>query len=109
VWPGAASAFISSLTFWPASGLIFSVGLIEHFDPPGASQFPYPTWLYRATRELQHFGHSRQFLAQFGECRPYIHSGYTPLCMRRNREEAEAESLPRRKVLARRQALNAAG
>lgn len=31
-------------------GLIFSVGLIEHFDPPGASQFPYPTWLYRATR-----------------------------------------------------------
>ncbi|MCZ2146923.1 MAG: hypothetical protein LC126_04010 [Bryobacterales bacterium] len=59
--------------------------------------------------EFQHFGHSRQFLAQFGECRPYIHSGYTPLCMRRNREEAEAESLPRRKVLARRQALNAAG
>jgi glycosyltransferase involved in cell wall biosynthesis len=48
--------------------LIFSVGLIEHFDPPGTSQvtaahfdntrpggwvlisFPYPTWLYRATR-----------------------------------------------------------
>lgn len=48
--------------------LIFSVGLIEHFDPSGTSQvaaahfdnarpggwvlisFPYPTWLYRATR-----------------------------------------------------------
>jgi SAM-dependent methyltransferase len=61
---------VTALTLELEADVVFSVGLIEHFDPPGVRQaleghfrllkpgglavlsFPVPTWLYRAARAL---------------------------------------------------------
>lgn len=63
-------ADVLSLNLPIDADLVFSVGLIEHFDPPGTREavrahfrllkpggialitFPTPTWLYRLTRRL---------------------------------------------------------